>query len=116
MFDETTQLSLENLKEVKILPYKEVITNNNSCLYDYSNDGIVFFWDYSQIKASYIKLVEEMFEYKIQEDLDSNFKFMFELEEINPKNYDHLLYLDFLNQFLLYNFLRCAYGTAVKEK
>lgn len=85
-FDETTQLSTEELKEVVILPYQEVKTSNNSSLYEYADDPIVFYIDETQIKASYTKLQEEMFEYRLQEELPSNHKFMFELEDIYTKD------------------------------
>jgi len=86
-FDETTQLSVNEIDKAVILPYQEIKTNNNSSLYDYAEEPIVFFVDETQIIANYKKLQEEMFEYRIQEELPNTHKFMFELEEINPKEY-----------------------------
>ena len=85
LFDETTQLSNGELNNTIILPYQEVITSSNSSLFDYADDPIVFYIDETQIKASYNKLQEEMFEYRIQEELPKDHKFMFDMEEVNPK-------------------------------
>jgi len=85
LFDETTQLSTGELNNTIILPYQEVITSSNSSLFDYVDDPIVFYIDETQIKASYNKLQEEMFEYRIQEELPKDYKFMFDMEDVNPK-------------------------------
>ena len=84
-FDTTTQLSTGEIKEKKLLPYREISTNHNSSLYEYADQPLVFYIDESQIMANYKKLQEEIFEYKVQEGLDSAYKFMFDLEDIIPK-------------------------------
>ena len=90
LFDETTQLSIEELNDITVLPYEEVKTNNNSSLYDYAENPIVFFIDKSQIRANYTKLQEEMFDYRVQEELSNNHKFMFDFDEINPKEIGYI--------------------------
>ena len=90
IFDETSQLSIEETKECTILPNSEVKTNIHSSLLDYANNPIVFYIDYDQIMANYKKIVEEMYEYRIQEELEADYKFMFELEEIVPNYYCYI--------------------------
>ena len=93
-FDTTTQLSTEEISDKKLLPYQEINTENNSSLYEYAEEPLVFYIDESQIIANYQKLQEEMFEYKVQEGLASDYKFMFNLEEIMPKE---ICYINTIN-------------------
>ena len=81
-FDENTQLSTNELNSFVLLPYQEIETDNNSSLYEYADDPIVFFIDESQINANYQNLQKEMFEYRVQEELEQTKKFMFNLEDI----------------------------------
>jgi len=89
-FDETSQLSIGEISNITVLPYQEVLTPKSSSLYEYAEDPIVFYIDETQIKANYTKLQEEMFEYRVQEELDNNHKFMFDLNEINPKEFCYI--------------------------
>ena len=84
-FDETSQLSINELTEFNLLPYQEIKTSTNSSLYDYCNNPLVIFINESQINANYLKLQEDIFDYKIQEGLSTDYKFMFDLRDINPK-------------------------------
>ena len=84
-FDETSQLSINELTEFNLLPYQEIKTSTNSSLYDYCNNPLVIFINESQINANYSKLQEDIFDYKIQEGLSTDYKFMFDLRDINPK-------------------------------
>jgi len=93
-FDTTSQLSTNEIDSFTVLPYQEIKTNNNSSLYEYANNPIVFFVDESQINASYLKLQDEMFQYRIQEGLESTHKFMFEFEDIKVTEY---MYINTIN-------------------
>ena len=81
-FDESTQKSISEIDSIKILPYKEIETNSRNSLFDYLDNPVVMYIDYNQIRAGYLKLAEEILEYK-QKEQSVNQKFMFELEEIN---------------------------------
>ncbi len=92
-FDETTQISIEEISSINLISNGEIKTEHKSNLYDYSNNAIVVTIDKTRIKASYEKLVQEMFDYKVAKNLPQDTKFMFELNEINPEYniYLHLL-------------------------
>ncbi len=93
-FDEESQMSIEEISTINLIPNGEIKTNTKSSLYDYLKDAIVVNIDYNRIKASYKKLEEEMFEYKVAQNLDSDTRFMFSLDEINPK---YNLYLNLID-------------------
>lgn len=93
-FDEETQKSIKEIKEITLIPNGEIATENKSSLFDYMNEPVVVFVDNSQIEASYKKLEEEMFEYRIEKKLDKDTKFMFSLNDINPKETVYLNFID----------------------
>lgn len=96
-FDENTQMSLSDINEITLINNGEIKTENKSSLYDYADNPIVVTIDESRIKAAYLKLEEEMFEFRVAKDLPSDTKFMFALDDINPK---YNIYINFLNSKL----------------
>jgi len=84
-FDENTQLSINTLEQIEIKKNNETLSDEPSSLLDYANNSAVFIIDENQVKASYRNLLSEIFEYRISKNLDENTKFMFELEQITPK-------------------------------
>jgi len=82
-FDESTQLSLENIEQIVINPNQEIITENHSSLYDFLDSPVVFFKDYNQIKASYQKLEDDIFQYSVSKN-EKEKKYMFQWDEISP--------------------------------
>ncbi len=93
-FDEATQISTSEISSINLISNGEIKTEHKSSLYDYSNNAIVVTIDNSRIKASYEKLEQEMLDYKIAKELPKDTKFMFELNEINPKYNIYLHMLD----------------------
>ena len=92
-FDEETQLSSNSIDKIIINAIDEIKTINNSSLYDYSDKGIVLFINKEQIDLSYKKIYEEITDYnRINNE---NKKYMFELDEINPKQ---CLFIDNINR------------------
>ncbi len=91
-FDENTQRTLEEVKEISLKPFKEIQTIEKSSLYDYSNDGIVVYLNKAQIESAYHKLEEEIVSY--QENNNEKEKYMFEWNEINPH---YKLFIDNIN-------------------
>lgn len=91
-FDGSTQLSLETISEITINPYQEIQTKHNSSLYEFMEEPVILFKDYHQIKASYDKLLEDIFAYQVSKE-EQDKKYMFGLEEINPS------YSIFINTF-----------------
>ena len=93
-FDEGTQMSTEEIEEVTLISNGEINTESKSSLYDYANNPVVVTVDANRLNASYKKLEEEMFEYKVAKDLDPNTKFMFSYNEINPSENIYLNFID----------------------
>ena len=90
-FNESTQLSIKQLDSINITPNKEVTTTKNSSIYDYLKEPITIFYNRSQIENSYKKMLEDIISYN--KEIDSNEKYMFDFEEINPD------YKIFINTF-----------------
>ena len=88
-FDEDTQLSTSEIDSIIITPNKEIETKDNSSLYEYMNNPITIYFNKSQIDGSYNKMCEDIVNYN--EEIKSNKKYMFELDEIHPK---HVIYLN----------------------
>ncbi len=82
-FDEDSQLSLNEINDIFIKPVEEIKTDIFSSLYDYANNPKVIFIDINQIKASYLKLQEDIFNY--QNNTNSKEKVMFDFDDINPQ-------------------------------
>ena len=62
-FDENTQRTISDITEINIKNFKEINTNLKNSLYDYTNNGIVIYYNKNQIDVVYKKLVEEILEY-----------------------------------------------------
>ena len=95
-FDESSQLSLENVDQVEIHPYQEIETSSSSSLYDYMEEPIVIYKDFHQIKTSYQKLEEDIFEYKISKN-EKEKQYMYSFEDICVSYH---LYLNTFDQFI----------------
>lgn len=82
-FNEETQLSTEKINSIEINPIEELISKSYTNLVDYANSQHLVFIDYKQIKVSYEKLVNDIFEYQQSKGIKD--KLMYSLNEINPK-------------------------------
>ena len=91
-FDENTQRTIKDIKDITIKNFQELNTKEKNSLYDYSDDGIVIFYNRDQINVTYHKLCEDIASFNEKNEL--NEKYMFELDEINPKDE---LYIDTIN-------------------
>ncbi len=106
-FDETTQKSISEISEIKIITNGEIESTTKSSLYDYANNPIVVTIDENRIKASYTKLEEEMFEYRLAQELPPDTKFMFSLNDINSEYNIHLEFLENVSQNTNHLHLNC---------
>jgi transcription-repair coupling factor (superfamily II helicase) len=87
MFDETTQMSLQELKDCTILPIKEITSKGVNSLLDYAHGPVVFI-DYDQIEAGNYKLETDIFEY--QQSSGTEDKMMFSFEKLYPEYVTYL--------------------------
>ncbi len=88
-FDESTQLSIREINEIKIKPYTEVESSENSSLVDYMNDPYVLMINKDQIELAYEKLLNDILEYNENEGISR--KHMYEMDDIT---YSHVMYLN----------------------
>ena len=87
-FDEDSQLSIADIDEIEILPIDEIKTKSSSSLYDYVDSNITFMLDEDAINQEYIKITNEMIEYKQEKNI--NDKLMFDINDIRLKNVIYL--------------------------
>ena len=88
-FDESTQLSIREINEIKIKPYTEVESSENSSLVDYMDDPYVLMINRDQIELAYDKLLNDILEYNENEGISR--KHMYEMDDIT---YSHVMYLN----------------------
>ena len=92
-FDENTQMSIKEVKEITCLPYQEIATSTKSSILDYLDPPTVFEIDKEGIDLGYEKLFEEILAYKKENNINKDL--MFRLEDINIKN------VIYLNKFVI---------------
>ncbi len=115
-FDVDSQLTVNNLKTVEIVPNTEFIVGEHIDdinikhrdivkfidpvnIVDYIDDGIIIVNDYNEILASYNLLSDEMAEYSINNQLDPKTRYM---HELCLNIYTNIYYLySFDNNFLI---------------
>ena len=126
-FNSETQLSIEDKKNIDILPFTEFINEKNvndiperqsllgrvtdklSSIKDYINNPIVIYDDYSSIIASYKNLMNEVTEFK-ETDTFVVDKYMHEFSEILPNVYINISLID--NYLFNSNHIVEKYSTA----
>ncbi len=84
-FNEETQLTEQEISSVEIKKINEDCSLEPSSLVDYLSNSSLFIFNDGQIKASYAKLQEDMFQYRVDKGFDSNHKFMFDMNDIKPQ-------------------------------
>lgn len=102
-FDEETQLSINEISKVSILPFEELTTDKYNSIYDYLNQPLVFLINENQILNGYKKIQEDIKEYNSSKNIDSSFSYMYDYESINPSNYIKIETINNLNGSINYN-------------
>lgn len=92
-FDEETQLTLNEISEIRIDTVTEIDTKEKNSLYDYMNNPKVLYLNKDQIDVSYQKLCEDIINYN--ESNNAHDSYMYEFNEINVK---YPLYIDNINR------------------
>ncbi len=91
-FDESSQLSINEINEITILPNQEIKTDKNSSIYDYLNNPEVFYIDEKLINDEYNKILNDIKSY--QKDKDNNDKYMFNFDDIKVNKKIYLNHLE----------------------
>lgn len=90
-FDVDTQRSIENIDSFTLTTANEKIGEVYSSLYDYLEKPMVFYYDYNLIISAYKKMQKEIFDYNVSKGVQSDFKYMFDFDQIEVLNY---IYID----------------------
>ena len=115
-FDEENQKTIEEVKECRIYPNTEFIVDNYfkneyknqkylkqlsngkvASIYDYLDNPIVVFKNYNQIKANYLNQLEQMLEYRKEEDSDFTDNYMLSMEDIK---FDKVIYYNTIDNMI----------------
>ncbi len=97
-FDEETQRTLKEIKEIEIKRFNENVDDDAVSILDYMHEKNVFLIDELQIKSSYQALKNEMFTYIESKELDPQTKFMFDYEDLRPSKVYKIDTIDAYNQ------------------
>ncbi len=95
VFNEETQLSINEISKIDILPIQELNFDEHSSLFEYMHNPFVFFINENQINNGYNKILKDIEEYSGNRDVLIS-DFMYSFEEINPNNY---MYIETINNF-----------------
>ncbi len=109
IFDVETQLTLENLDDIEILPNTEFITLNGEIsdkhrdltqygevtnISSYFDNLITIFNEFSEIQTNYHQLQQEIIEYKENSNLEKTLQFMNSLEAVKLEKSIYLFKFD----------------------
>lgn len=83
-FNEETQLTEKELKEIEIKNISDESLTIPSNILDYLPKNAIFMIDPKQIEVSYKNLQNTIFEYKQNKKIDINYKYMYDINEIKP--------------------------------
>lgn len=83
-FDVDTQLTVNKLTEVQILPMSERLDGTFESIINYLDNNLIIYNEYSEIEKEYNDLLNEIKEYN--ESLGINKEYMHKLEDINVIN------------------------------
>ncbi len=98
-FDESTQLSKENIKEIEIKPVDEIDSEEMISLYEYCENPLVVLYNYQQLLVSSQKLSEDIIELKENSKLVK----ILEFDKLNIKEKIYIESLDNYNSSLRSN-------------
>ena len=96
-FDENTQMSNNDIHDIKIKAIDEMVSSDKNSLFDYAENPLVVYVDKSQIEASYSKLFDDIAEYKESNEINEDL--MYSLDDIhdNDRIYVNLFASEGLN-------------------
>lgn len=84
-FNEESQLSISNLNEIEVIPFKEIIGKEYTNLYSILAEPIVVKIEPESIINANKLLENQIKEYKATQNKPSDYKYMYSLSEIKPK-------------------------------
>ena len=116
IFDEDTQKTIEEIKTCRIYPNTEFLIDNYfdtdkknqkylnellkgdiSSIYDYLDEPITVFKNYNQIKTSYETMLEQIMEYRSDQDKEFTDNYMYTLESMK---FDKVIYYNTIDNVI----------------
>lgn len=102
VFNEETQLSINEISKIDILPIQELNFDEHSSLFEYMHNPFVFFINENQINNGYNKILKDIEEYSGNKDVLIS-DFIYSFEEINPNNYMYIETIDNFDNSISFN-------------
>ncbi|MCH5166798.1 MAG: transcription-repair coupling factor [Erysipelotrichales bacterium] len=85
-FNEETQLSINEIDSITILPIDELNSDEHSSLFEYMNNPFIFYVDEKQILNGYTKILSDIQDYNASKHLD-DIDYMYKYEDIMPSDF-----------------------------
>lgn len=102
IFNEETQLSINELTDITILPIQELNFDEHSSLFDYMFDPFVFIVDENQIINGYNKILKDISEYNETSNLEKK-DYMYNYEDILIKDFIKVETINNVDNSIMYN-------------
>ena len=102
IFNEETQLSINEITDLVILPIQELNFDEHSSLFDYMINPFVFIVDENQIINGYKKILNDILEYNENLNLD-NQDYMYKYDDILVKDFIKVETINNVDNSLMYN-------------
>lgn len=102
VFNEETQLSINELTDITILPIQELSFDEHSSLFDYMINPFVFIVDENQIINGYNKILKDIFEYNETSNLEKK-DYMYNYEDILIKDFIKVETINNVDNSIMYN-------------
>ncbi len=100
VFNEETQLSINEITSTSILPIQELNFNEHSSILEYMQDPFTFFVDENQILNGFSKIKQDVIEYQNDALITD---FMYDYDELNPTNYIKVETINNVSNSIVYN-------------
>lgn len=102
IFNEETQLSINELTDITILPIQELNFDEHSSLFDYMLNPFLFIVDEKQIINGYNKILKDISEYNETSNLEKN-DYMYNYEDILIKDFIKVETINNIDNSIMYN-------------
>lgn len=100
IFNEETQLSINEITSTSILPIQELNFNEHSSILEYMQDPFTFLVDENQILNGFSKIKQDVVEYQNDALITD---FMYDYDELNPTNYIKIETINNVSNSIVYN-------------
>ena len=89
-FESETQLSIKQLDEIRILPYEEINNNKYTNILNLLENPLLINIEEENILKGYKTLQKQITEYKNTKNIDQEYKYMYQIDEIKTEKIKNL--------------------------